>query len=528
MVQHLAVGHLNAADLDVLIVGAGPAGLATAAEAARFGLRYRLIDKASHGAQHSQALVVQARTLEQFERYEIAQRAIERGRRLHRIRMYSDGKRMLEASFDEIPGSYPFVLFLPQTQTEQLLTEHLEAQGGRIERQTALTSFEDRADHVECELASADGTTERVTCAYLVGADGAHSTVRSILGMPFEGRSVDFDFFLGDLRVQGDVPADELSVHLHAGNLVFLGRMDDTHCRFIVALHDDPMQREPAVEDFQAAIDLCGIENLRVSDPRWMAAFHVSERKTPAYSKGRVFLAGDATNIHSPVGGQGMNTGIQDAANLIWKIALVESGRARPELLESYDAERKPISDALMNTTAAALRAATSSNWLLERFRDALLSRIATFDSVQDRLRGAVSEIGISYRRSPIVRDCGGGAALRAGDRAPDCEATDEAGTHFRLFDLLKEPIHTVIAAKPEPGADLHRLAALLAKYRDVMQGSVLVDGDADFQQQYVHGGSMLYAVRPDGYIGFRGTCADVPALEEWAGELFVKHELRS
>lgn len=522
------MGYLSTAELDLLIVGAGPTGLAMAAEAARFGMRYRIIDKAVQGARQSQALVVQARTLEQFERYEIAQRAIECGRRLRYIRMYSDGKRMLEASFDEIPGSYPFVLFLPQTQTERLLTEHVESQGGHIERQVELRSFTQREECVECELQHADGAVERVTCAYLIGADGAHSTVRHGLGMPFEGHAIAYDFFLGDLRVQGDVPDDGLAVHLHQGNIVFIGRMDDTHCRVIVALHDDPMNRQPALEDFQAAIDRVGIENVRVSDPRWMTAFHVSERRTPAFSDGRVFMAGDATNVHSPVGGQGMNTGIQDAANLIWKIALAQSGRARAQLLDSYDAERKPVSDALVGVTSVALRAATTSNWLLERMRDALLSRIARFEAVQDRLRGAVSEIGIHYRHSAIVRDCGGTSPLRAGDRAPDCETVDETGTRFRIFDLLKEPTHTVIAVRPRGETELPRLARLLAAYRDVMQGSVLLDGDQEFLEQYARGESMLYAVRPDGYIGFRGTCANIDALEEWAASLFVKRELRT
>lgn len=522
------MGYLSEADLDVLIVGAGPTGLTMAAEAARFGMRYRIVDKAPQGARYSQALVVQARTLEQFERYEIAQRAIECGRRLRRIRMYSDGKRVLEASLEDIPGSYPFVLFLPQTETERLLTEHVQTQGGSIERQIELRSFVDRGERVECELAHANGTTERVTCAYLIGADGAHSTVRHLLGMPFEGRAVKFDFFLGDLKLQGDVPDDALAVHLHHGNVVFMGRMDGDYCRVIVALHDDPMEREPSAEDFQAAIDLCGIENVRVSDPRWMTAFHISERKTPAYSRGRVFMAGDATNIHSPVGGQGMNTGIQDAANLLWKLALVESGRARPLLLESYDAERKPVGDALVDATSLALRGATTSNWLLERLRDGLLSRIATIDAVQDRLRGAVSEIGIHYRRSPVVRDAGGPSPLRAGDRAPDCETVDETGTRFRMFDLLKEPLHTVVAVRPHGGTELPRLARMLAEYRDVMQGSVLLDGDEDFDRQYAGGGSTIYVVRPDGYVGFRGTCADLDALEAWASELFVKREQRT
>jgi 2-polyprenyl-6-methoxyphenol hydroxylase-like FAD-dependent oxidoreductase len=515
------------ADLDVLIVGAGPTGLAMAAEAARFGFRYRVIDRALHGALHSQALVVHARTLEQFERYEIAQQAIASGRRLRRIRMYSDGKRLLEAPFDELPGNYPFVLFLPQTQTERLLREHVEAQGGHVERGIELRAFHQRESVVECELADANGELQKLTCSYLIGADGGHSTVRELLGIPFEGSDVTYDFFLGDLRVQGEVPGDELDVHLHHGDVVFIGRMDDTYCRVIVALHDEPMQRDPAVDDFQRAIDRCGIENLRVSDPRWMTAFHVSERKTPAYSRGRVFLAGDATNVHSPIGGQGMNTGIQDAANLMWKLSLVESGRARDLLLDSYDAERKPIGDTLVNATSVALRAATTANWLLEKLRDTLFARIAKLEIVQERLRGAVSEIGLSYRHSPIVRDVARGCPLQAGDRAPDCEVVDETGTRFRMFDLLKEPLHTLVAVKPERGSELPRLAHVLGAYRDIMQGSVLVDGDPEFDRHYAPE-SMIYVIRPDGYIGFHGTCANLDELEEWAGQIFVKREERT
>jgi hypothetical protein len=307
---------------------------------------------------------------------------------------------------------------------------------------------------------------------------------------------------------------------------VFIGRMDEDYARFIVALHDDPMQREPAIEDFQAAIDLVGIENVRVGDPRWMTAFHISERKTPAYSRGRVFLAGDATNIHSPVGGQGMNTGIQDAANLLWKVALVEQQRAHPVLLESYDAERKPISDALLNVTSVALRSATSSNWLLERVRDLLLSRIASLESVQGRLKGAVSEIGIHYRGSPIVRDADGPSTLRAGDRAPDCEVVDETGTRFRMFDLLKEPLHTLIAVRPAADVDLAPLATLVRRRRDVLQGSVLVDGDSEFRRQYAAHNSTLFAIRPDGYIGFRGPCSDIATLEDWASALFYEEPI--
>jgi 2-polyprenyl-6-methoxyphenol hydroxylase-like FAD-dependent oxidoreductase len=521
------MGYLSNADLDVFIAGAGPTGLAMAAEAARFGLRYRIVDKAAHGALHSQALVVQARTLEQFERYELAQPAIASGRRLRRIRIYSDGARILEASFDEIRGSYPFVLFLPQTETERLLTGHVEAQGGKIEREVALESFEERADAIACTLRHADGSQETLTAAYLIGADGAHSTVRRLLNFSFEGDAEPYTFFLGDLRVDGEVPGDELTVHLHSGNVVFLGRMDDTHCRVIIVGNESAAQRDPVAEDFQRAIDDAGIQNLRVSEPRWTAAFRVSERRTPAYSRGRVFLAGDATNIHSPVGGQGMNTGIQDAANLIWKIALVQTRRARPLLLDSYDRERKPVGDALVFETAGALRAATASNWLLERVRDGLLSRIGSLESVKQRLRDTISETGLNYSRSPIVCECGDSGGLCAGDRAPDCEVRDETGAALRIFSLFKEPLHTALMIAPPPDADLSRFAQVFSSYRDVMHGMVLVDGDEDFYAHYAPPGGSLYVIRPDGYVGFHGQPSDLEALEAWCSGLFLKTEER-
>ncbi len=515
------MGHLNGSEVDVLITGAGPTGLAMAAEAARFGLRYRIIDKAKHGAQYSQALMLHARTLEQFERYELAQRAIELGCRLKRIRIYSDGTRILETAFDELPGNYPFILFLPQPQTERLLIEHIESVGGIIEREVALEYFVERERTVECALLGKHGGRETVSATYLIGADGSQSTVREVMGMPLEKVSANLPFFLGDLRVDGDVPGDEVRVHLHGGNLVLLGRIDDTHCRIIAALQDH-LDREPQIDDFQSAIDRAAIENLRVSDPRWMALFHVGEGKTPAYSRGRVFLAGDAANIHSPIGSQGLNSGIQDAANLMWKIALVENHRAHASLLESYDRERKPVTEAVLRDTAIAARAATASNWLLERIRDGILSRLGSLEPIQDRLRGTVSELGLHYRNSPIVSERGGTSKLRAGDRAPDCEVISESGQRMRMFDLLKEPLHTAILLMPPENADLARFARLFTRYRDIMHGIVLVDGDSTFRAQYAQDDGALYAIRPDGYVGFHGRAGDLDALEAWAGELFL------
>ena len=520
MVQTVGVGYLGEQELDVVIVGAGPSGLAMAAEAARFGLRYRLIDKASHGALQSNALVIQTHTLEQFDHYEIAQRAIECGMRLNRIRIYSDGKRILESSFDELPGNYPFVLFLPQDRTERYLTEHIEGLGGRVEWNVALESFVDGVDCVECTLVHGDGTRETIDAAFLIGCDGGQSTIRRFLGVP-RHEAGDFNFCLGDMRVDGDAPLDEMRVYLHGGSFVFIGRIDETQYRIIFA-PDEIREREPELADFQNAIDAAGVENVRVSDPHWMGRYGQTSEYQPFYGGGRVFLAGEAAAVYTHLSGEALNAGVQDAANLMWKIALVRRQRATPELLDSYAEERRPRAHARAEVSSAVMRAATASNWFLQRLRDGILSRLSALDAVQIRLHDAISDVGGNYRKSPIVRDSGGGSALRAGDRAPDCETVDETQSRFRMFALLREPMHSALAVTPQSESQLQPFAEVVARYRDIMQACVLIDGDETFQNRYAHPAGMLYVVRPDGYIGFRGPADDTQALDSWCSEVFA------
>lgn len=512
MVQHVGVGHLEDG-VDALIAGAGPTGLSMAAEAIRFGLSYRIVDKAVHRALQSRAPVLQARVLEQFERYELAQRAIEAGIRLQRIRVYNDGQRILEAAFDENGGNYPFILLLPQALTERFLIEHIEAQGGNIEREVEVESFADRGDAVECVLRHADGRRETVRSRYLLGCDGADSAVRRLLDIPTESVGPKFEMCAGDVRLEGDVPRDELRIHIHEGSIVLIGRIDATHYRVIFAPCETPGDRQPELRDFQNALDDAGVENVRALDPRWTARFASTEKHADSYGRGRVFLAGDAANLYSAISGQGLNSDVQDASNLIWKIALVVTNRAPANILDSYPLERKPH--------VKARSGATPANWVLQRLRDGLLARFTPSQLAQERLREAFSALQTGYRSSPIVRDCGGASQLHAGDRASDCEVVDETQTRFRLMDLLKEPIHTAIAVMPQHDVHLQHFTAIVKKHQDVMQGSVLVDGDDAFRMLYGSAEGMLYVVRPDGYIGFRAPAHAAESLERWCAEIF-------
>ncbi len=512
------------AEGETLIVGAGPTGLTLAIELARLGVPYRLIDRATEPARWSQALIVQARTLEQFDRYGIADAAVARGRPLHRITFHSNGKQIADFTFDRIRSRFAFLLSLGQNETERLLIDHLATLGGRVERGVALTGFIQDTDGVDAVL-SGEGTpnaTERFD--WIVGCDGAHSTVRHTLGIDFEGDAVPIAFFLGDLELEGaDVPGDELRLDVHDGDLVFIGRLTDRVRRVVVALHERQDENEPTLDDFQAAIDRCSGADMRVIGAEWKTNFTINERRVQHYRINRAFLAGDASHIHSPVAGQGMNTGIQDVANLAWKLAAVTTG-ANPRLLDSYDDERGEVGKALLANTSRGLAIATTESPLLAAVRDTVAPLASRLGFIEDRLAAFVSETAISYRDSAIVRESGGTSRLHAGDRALDVTLVG-AGGRSRLLDRLQTPHHLILAIDVD---DCSSFANRFANASFIaLHTSIAIDAsetamletplDHDALVHTYGAGPAIYAIRPDGYIGYRGDPQALLALDDYA-----------
>jgi 2-polyprenyl-6-methoxyphenol hydroxylase-like FAD-dependent oxidoreductase len=500
----------------VLIAGAGPTGMAAAIELKRAGLDVRVIDKATHLAEHSQALAVQARTLEQFQRYGIAAEAVERGHPLTRVKFWSEGKNIVSVDLGRIPSRFPFLLLLPQSDTEEILNRHMESLGVVAERGTELVSLTQPEGLIEAVLRGQSGEEERLNPDWVIGCDGAHSTIRSLMEIPFEGGGVGLSFFLGDMKMEGpDAPVDEIALHFHHGDVVFMARLPHDVVRLIVAVHaleNQELGRELTTADFQNVLDSAGIQ-VKVHSPEWMTPFRVNDLQARHYRAGSVFLAGDASHIHSPVGGQGMNTGIQDVANLAWKMAAVGRG-ADPKLLDSYEAERAPVGKALLRFTERGLKLATTTNPLLEAIRDAILPLATSLRTVQKNMLGFISETAIEYRSSAIVADHGGDGELRAGDRLPELRRSAENGGRSVLEDWT-EGRHLVLVVNSELGEE--EAVELQTALQHAIVRSVSTPEFDEDAVRLLGAEEKILVVRPDGYIGFRGPLDRVLELEVYA-----------
>ena len=522
----------------LLVVGAGPVGLTMANELARHGVRCRIIDQAAERSQTSKALAIFPRTLEAFSAMGIAADFLAAGERIQGLAMHHGSARLATIDLSSVASPFPFAISLPQSETERLLSDRLASAGIEVEREVSLTNVEQTSDLVRATLRHADGREETVETPWLLGCDGAHSTTRHALGMEFVGSQYDESFILADVRIE---PApDRRHVHLFLAPDGVFGVIPFGGDYWRIVANIPPESRnqtlpELTLDEVQTLANSRGPAGARLSNPSWLSRFHISHRIVPQFRKLRVFLLGDAAHIHSPAGGQGMNTGIQDAVNLAWKVALVVRGRAPVQLLGSYHSEREPVARGVLNLTDRITRMATLQNSVAQKVRDFVLPMVSGIDLVGEKVADQLSELAVSYRRSAFVENIGGGR-LRAGDRAPDAELRDENGQARRLFEIFRAPRHVLLlflgagfdgeAKMEELSTALRNLPPEAIESYRILRGEG--DGQADLRDLsglahaaygLIDGGVVL--VRPDGYLAYRNAEFEAASLRRFLDRTF-------
>ncbi|NUL04356.1 FAD-dependent monooxygenase [Streptomyces lunaelactis] len=533
---------------DVLVAGAGPVGLTAAAELRRRGVACRIVDRLPARLPFAKAVGIQPRTLEIWDRMGLVRAALDAAVPMRGQLIYVNGAE--QARLDLVlPPEVPYgFAALPQYETERILEEFLARFGTRIERGTELLSFTQDAHGVTSRLLSSSGAEEEVRSRFLVGCDGAHSIVRKTLGLTFEGGAFPEEYMLADVEVDWDLPP---GYGVRAMHHDAEGAVDDVLVciplpgpgRYRMSMlvppelstarrtegadqdgvaHGLEGGRAPALPHIQAVLDRLSPQPTTASAMRWSSVFRISHRLVDRYADGRVFVAGDAAHIHPPTGAQGMNTGIQDAYNLAWKLALAAGGSAHPQLLASYDAERRPIGEEVVGRTVRHAAEGIQAD---------------PTDPATLMLREA--QLLVGYRGSPIVgrpHPDGDGAGPQPGDRAPDCGGlTGEIAAYpLRLYDLLRDRGHVLLLyGNGPPGNGLDELAAAA---RELSHGQtepcvvlaegapangtrlpVYRDGRGEFARAYGAQDPTGFVVRPDGYLGTR-LCP--PTTQELAAHL--------
>jgi 2-polyprenyl-6-methoxyphenol hydroxylase-like FAD-dependent oxidoreductase len=525
-------------DVDMLVVGAGPTGLTLAGQLAADGSRLRIIDRNLDRAYESRALAIQPRTLEVLAPLGISDDLVACGNRAVQLRIHA-GRRVVPVALFDIGAedtAFPYLLFVSQAETERILGEYLASRDVVVERGTQLVHIRQMDEAVQCLLRHRDGREEAVRAAFVAGCDGAHSTVRQQAGIAFEGAAYPQTFVLADLEADGIEPGAAHVFLSRQGMLFFfpLGRPATWRMLAMRPPTDTtPAEQPVTVDEVQALTDAYAeATRVRLRDPVWMTNFRLHNRGAAHYRVGRVFLAGDAAHIHSPAGAQGMNTGIQDAVNLGWKLAHVIAGVAPMELLDTYEPERAPIGANVLRFTDRAFTIATSTNPVVRFARTQIAPRLIpiVLRPKAGRRYGfrTISQLAITYRTSPlsVTGPASRHRGPKPGDRLPDAPiiSNGQATTLHRLLGgtgwqlLLCGPGWPGRSAfLPGERTGLLHCHQLTAPPHDATVASPKALQRLGFSPDET--GVVL--VRPDGHIGYRDTGTDLAGLDS-----YLKHWL--
>jgi len=483
--------------MQVLIVGAGPVGLTMAAELARYGVSTRIVDKAAARTDKSKALVLWSRTLELLDRAGCSAAFVAAGQQVVGANFIAGNRLIGGISIATVQSPYRFALMLPQSETERLLEEHLNRLGVAVEREVEAVSFASDASGVTSVLRKAGGEEETLTTQWLIGCDGAHSMVRHGLGLSFAGDTLPSDWVLGDIHLKGyPFTETELAIYWHAEGILVFFPISPGRFRVIadIGLSTGPHPTDPTLDQIQDIMDRRGPGGIVASDPIWLSAFRINERKVSQYRSGRVFVAGDAAHVHSPAGGQGMNTGMQDAINLAWKLALVCRNAGSDKLLDSYSIERSAIGDEVLKAAGRLTEIAVLKNHAAQVVRNLIGRVMLGLAPFRRAMVETMTEVSIGYKHSPLNGPSVHGiSGPSPGERVAPIAGQIPPGSgnapRFALF------------AKPSDAT-----AGLLAKFPDLI--------DPDVRPPLDQGS--IWLVRPDGYAACVASNDNIEVISDY------------
>jgi len=515
---------------DVLIVGAGPTGLMLANQLGRRGVRATIIDRHSGPAQQSRAMAVHARTLEIYAQLGLSDRAVELGRPGTGANMWVEGTLKARIPFTDMGkdlSPFPYVLMLGQDENERLLGENLRQFGVDVQWNTELVALEPTSAHVSATIKMADGRTQVIDATYVAGCDGGRSGVRQMNGIGFPGAPYEHSFFVADTEATGSMVPDELNVQLWRTGFHLYFPMRGNNRWRVIGILPDGLEKKGDVtfEDLAPSLVRESRGALEFKKCLWFSTYRIHHRCTERFRDRRCFLLGDAAHVHSPMGGQGMNTGLQDAYNLAWKLALVVTGQADDALLDTYEAERMPVAHQLLATTDRAFQRVVSDHWLAGILRMHVVPKIASIAMSSLRVRKAafrtLSQTGIGYPRSPLSRTLGvpNGKAPRAGARFPWVTLKFGRGGPEDLFKRMDDRrFNLIVIGQPAPASERFGLGDLLRIHE--------IPFDADNARTLSSvsiAAPAFYLLRPDGHIGLAGTLLDPTEVSRWLRDSHVR-----
>jgi 2-polyprenyl-6-methoxyphenol hydroxylase-like FAD-dependent oxidoreductase len=501
---------------DVLITGAGPTGLVLALWLTRLGVKVRIVDKTAEPGTTSRALAVQARTLELYRQLDLADAVVAKGHQVPAVNLWVKGEPKAQISLAAMGCGltpYPFMQIFPQDEHERLLIERLSALGVTVERRTELVRFAEQQNGVMARLRGPDGEEHDCEASYIAGCDGARSAVREAIGTGFPGGTYRQLFYVADVEASGAALNGELHVDLDEADFVAVFPLAGKgRARLIGTVRDERADRADTLTFSDIRNHAIGQMKVVIDKVNWFSTYHVHHRVTQHFRKGRAFLAGDAAHIHSPAGGQGMNTGIGDAINLAWKLAAVVAGRAPDSLLDSYEAERIGFARRLVATTDRAFSFATAEGKLADivrtRIAPVVIPTAFAFETVRRFAFRTVSQIMLNYREGPLSLGVAG--SVHGGDRLP--WAPVDGIDNFASLTAMDWQVHVYGAANPAlaPWSAHHNIPLHQFTWRAEYERAGLAR-DA------------LYLLRPDSYVALADATGAPETLDRYFAERGIK-----